>query len=394
MRPQHRARLEQEAARRDAHRLAAVARDCESAGIGRNCLLLRLSSLPPDLRRPHHLRLAREALDPLLLSADRAQRFSLPNDDVVVVWRGPAADALDASRRALVKMFDDADAEMPPVDQLWREMDLPAHGDHVLALVGECLSPARLPALAAMPLQALDAAALASLETVLAHADLARFARRRPVCRRASDGRFQIEWELRTLSVDDLCAELTPGRHPKTTPWLFRRLLRTVERRQLALLAAAEELRAAGPFGIDLTVASILAPEFLRFDAALPQRLRGRVTLGVQPEDIVDDLSAFRFARDFARLRGYRLLLRLPDCGLLPAMPPARLGLDLVEIAWSRRAVELPTDLLDDEAGRAVLTGADSAEALAWARSFNIALFEGRAVAPGRPAATALPAAK
>jgi len=374
------------AARHDANRLAALARDCEAAGIRRRCVVVRLSCLPPELRKPHHVRLARDALDPLL-SADRALRFMLPNHDIAVAWRGAFDTLLTASRDAVTGMFDDVDAAMPAPDLFWRVLELPDDADVLRALIAESLADGGRAAAVASPAMPLDAAAVAALEAALSHADVARFARRRAICRRGPDGRFHTAWELRTLSVEELCAELAPGRGTRAEPWLFRRLLRTLDRRLLVLLASANELRAAGPFGLDLNVASILAPDFLRFDAALPLSLRGRVTLGLEPADILDDLPSFRFARDFARVRGYRLLLRLPDCSLLPALPPVRLGLDLVEIAWSRAATTLPIDLIEQEGGRIVLTGADTVDALAWARAFDITLFQGRAVVPGRRAA-------
>ena len=109
-RPGRRTEADDTAARQDANRLAALVRDCEAAGIRRRCLMLRLSLLPSDLRKPHHLRLARDALDPLL-SADRAQRFILPNHDIAMVWRGTADLLLDASRRAVTAMFADVDVE-------------------------------------------------------------------------------------------------------------------------------------------------------------------------------------------------------------------------------------------------------------------------------------------
>jgi hypothetical protein len=367
--------------RQDAHRLAAVARDCEVAGIARRCLLLRLSILPRDLRKPHHLRLTCEALDPLL-SADRAQRFILPNDDIAVVWRGAAEALLAASMRAVTSMLADADTAMPSPETLWRLFDLPTEAEALRRLVAATLSDG--PAHEVRHGDPLDAAALAALETTLAQADVARFARRRIVCAAADDGRFQLGWEARYLAADDICAELAEGRAAHSDPWLYRRLARTLDRRLLALLGASQELRAAGPFGLDLGVASVLGADFLRFDTALALSLRGRITLAFEPADILTDLQAFGFARDFARARGYRLLLRLPEYRLLPVLPVARLGLDLVEIPWSRAAVALPTDLLEREAGQMILSGADTAEALVWGWAHRIAWFEGRAVAPGQ----------
>jgi hypothetical protein len=369
-------------ARQDAHRLAALARDCGATGVRRRCLILRLSCLPADLTRPHHLRLAGEALDPMLL-ADRAQRFLLPNNDIAVVWRGTAEALLAASQNAVRAMLSDTDPAIPGPDRLWRVLDLPEDADTLRALAIASLSDPTAAA-GASPGVPLDPAALAALEAALAHADVARFARRRAVCTREADGAFRLAWELRTLALDELCAELAPGRDARAEPWLYRRLARTLDRRLLALLAATGELRAAGPFGLELAVGSVLSAEFLRFDAALPHGLRGQVTLGLEPADMFADLPAFVFARDFARARGYRLLLRAAAGTLLPVLPAARLGMDLAELPWSEGTMALPTDLLDEAAERLVLVGADSAEAVAWGRANGIRLFEGRAAPPAR----------
>ncbi len=368
----------------DAHRLAALASDCEATGIARRCLVLRLSLLPNDLRKPQHLRLARDALDPLL-SADRAQRFILPNDDIVMVWRGSADGPLAASRNAVTQMFADTDAEMAEVLGLWLMLDLPADIAALRDVIATSLDENSVPPTEKPRAAPLDAAALAVLEATLAQADVARFARRRVVCIAGTDSKFRPAWEVRYLAADELCAELAGGRAARAEPWLYRRLARTLDRRLLALLAANQELKDARPFGLDLDVASILGPDFLRFDTALPQLLRGRVTLGLQPADILADLAAFLFARDFARARGYRLMLCLPDSDMLPVLPMAKLGLDLVEITWSPAALMVPAELIEREAGHMVLAKADTAEAIAWGQSHGIALFEGRAALPGMP---------
>jgi len=183
-----------------------------------------------------------------------------------------------------------------------------------------------------------------------------------------------------------LSAELVPNRAVRADPWLFARLTRILDRRLLALLADPNELRNAGPFGLDVNVASVLAAEFLRFDSALPQGLRGRVTLGLLPGDILADPAAFLFARDFARARGYRLMLRLDAADLLTVMPIDRLGLDLLQLHWSRQLLTVHPALLEPVAARVVLTLADSAESVSWGRVQGIRLFSGRAAAPGRVA--------
>ena len=182
---------------------------------------------------------------------------------------------------------------------------------------------------------------------------------------------------------------LAPERDLRADRWLYRRLTRTIDRRMLALLAVPEEVRTAGPFGLDLNVASILSPAFLRFDAGLPAALRGQPVLGLSPEDVIADPSSFLFARDFARARGYRLMLRGITAGLLDAFPLRRTGLDLLQLCWSPELARLERSAALPEPARIVLTGADDAEALGWGREHGIALYQGTAVvlpsAPVRP---------
>ena len=175
------------AARQDAHRLAALALESAVTGVQRRCLLLRLSRLPSALTRSHHIRLAAEALDPLL-SADRAQRFLLPNRDIAVVWRGAADLLLSACRAAVMAMFADAEVELPPMDLLWMVVDLPVEAEPLRELALASLADPASIGLGAEPGVPLDAAALAALEIALVHADVARFARRRTVCARDEDG--------------------------------------------------------------------------------------------------------------------------------------------------------------------------------------------------------------
>ena len=233
------------------------------------------------------------------------------------------------------------------------------------------------------PTDPLDPPALAALEAALAQADVASFVRRRQICERLPDGGFRLRWEKRALvGGRDRRDTGARDRAMQADPWLFRRLTRTLDRRMLVLLSAPEELRGAGPFGLNLNVASILSPEFLRFDAVLPGALRGHVVIDLLPADIMADPAAFLFARDFARDRGYRLLLHGITADLLEVFPLRRIGLDLLRLHWSPELARLDPDQALPDAAHTVLSRADTAEALAWGRDQGIVLYQGRAVVP------------
>jgi hypothetical protein len=364
--------------RDDAAALIARVAASAASGVARRALVLRLSALPRALTRPHHLRLARAALDPLRM-ADRAETFDLPNSDIAVVWRGGGDAALLACLAHIAELFADTEtAGLRPRD-VCQVLELPEQAE-VLVRIAD---PGRTPATTTPPAvnaPALDPAGLAALEQVLAHADVARFVRRRPVHAIRADGSIRLAWEHRYLSIAELGRELAPGAALDAAPWLLRRLARTLDARLLALLAAPGELHGAGPFALDLGIASILGRAFLRFDAVLPAALRGAVVLGVQAPDVLADLPAFVFARDFVQTRGYRLLLHAPGPEVGPVLSLPRLGLDLLQLRFSRTQATAAPELAGAQPAQVVLGAADSAQAVAWGRRHGIALFEGPGV--------------
>ena len=368
--------------------LLGLVRDCATAGVSRRVLLLRPELLPLRLAQPHHLRLARVALEPLM-TAERARAHDLPNGRLAVSWRGDASALLQQSLTALEHLFGETfRIGLAAPQNLVRLFDVPEEGPALLAAAGleeEAESPPRphLTAASAVSLPPallpLDAAALQAMEGQLATADMARFARRKPVCR-LDGGHVRLAWEKRFLSISELTATLAPGRSAHADPWLFRRLTRVLDRRMLALLAAPHELRGAGPFSLNLNVASVLSPDFLRFDAAVPSALQGRVVLDLLPADVLADPAAFIFARSFARARGYRLLLRNVTATLLPLLRLQQMELDFVQLRWSPALVGIDPAALQAGTARWVLSQADEPAALQWGHDRGISLVQGRAV--------------
>lgn len=393
----------------DRDALATLVADCRSSGVGRRVLLLHADRLPPAMSRPHHLRLAREALLPLE-GATRARLYDLGTDRVAVSWRGDDAGVLNRALALFAHLIADAPAGTPSLSELIAIYDLPKDGPALLASLGATTLPASPDAAPPPPLlprarAPLDAPALAGMEAALVQADVSRFARQRPVWRvggaGASDdaaegrrelapkGAQELAWYKRHLSVTELTAELAPGCDPYAEPWLFHRLTRTLDRRMLSMLSVPGELRSgSATFSINLNVATIVSPEFLRFDMLLPAGLRGRVILELLPADIVADPAAYLFARSFVRQRGYRLLLRDVEAELLPMLSLDRFDPDYVALRWAE-SLPSPGVLSLPRPERIVLSRADTQDAVRWGAAQGIRLFKGRALA-----ATAVGAAR
>ncbi len=368
----------------DTDALCEIIRQSERSLAPRRAALLHVDRLPAALSKPHHVRLARQALESLA-GADRAQSFELSRGRVAILWRGSGGAEIDRTREALSHLLaGQKEGGAPALGELLTIYDLPGDAAWLLDELAETAKPER-PAGGKAPL---DMKLLMSLEANLAQADLSGYARWRSVMilppavrlsREAGHG-ARLAWEERYFAMHEIAAGLCPERHLRGDPWLFRRLTRTLDSRLLAMLSAPLELRGSGTFAINLNMATILSPEFLRFDDALPLVLRGEVILNLRAADILSDPATFAFTRNFTRARGYRLSLAGASPGLLRFFDVAAAGLDYVQLP-------LAQELRDDpDAGRClassdvsvVLTGLDRPSDLRWATERGFRLGRGR----------------
>jgi hypothetical protein len=236
--------------------LADLLRKTELAGTQRRALLLHTDRLPPALARPHHQRLARDAIAGLA-SADRAQHFELSRGRVVIVWRHRGGRELDIAMAALEHLLSDLpDGQVFPPGQLVTLYDLPEQAEWLLDEIRDKGEPsAGATPEAALPL---DLTALVRLEHSLAQAEISRFIRWRPVFRIVGGAPLPA-WEERYIAAHEIGENLCPDYRIKANRWLFNRLTRSFDRRMLAILSGPQELRDSGPFALNLNLATIAA---------------------------------------------------------------------------------------------------------------------------------------
>jgi len=347
--------------------LADLLRKTELSGTQRRALLLHTDRLPAALAKAHHQRLARDAIAGLA-SADRAQHFELSRGRVVIVWRQRGGRELETALAALEHLLSDLpDGQVFPPGQLVTLYDLPEQAAWLSDEINDKGGPAHSTPEAALPL---DLTALVRLEQSLTQAEISRFIRWRPVFR-LGGGAPVPAWEERYIAAHEIAENLCPDYRIKANPWLFNRLTRSFDRRMLAILSGPQDLRDCGPFALNLNLATILAPEFLRFDAALPVALRGAVTLNLTAADILGDPPTFAFARNFVRTRGYKLLLRQASATLLSLFDVGAADLDFVHVALTPELTANPDGLrlLLPPAVMPVLTSVSSPSAMEWAQT-------------------------
>ena len=368
--------------------LAALARETVSAEVARRALLLDIRHLPPPRRRPAQMALLREAFDPLRRSA-RIRVFDMPNGDVVAV-APPPAPQLDETRARLLALLDPGEAKDAITD-----LRLPDEAAALLAAVERALglqATARQAEEARPGLPALVADGLAAAEQRVAAADIEALVRREWVCRIVADGTPEPVWEERRVRLEAVAESLLPGQDLDAAPWLRRRLRRTLDRRLIAAVTRAEEMRGMRALALPLALESATGPEFLRLDALLPVALRGALTVLVEAAELLADPDAAALARRWLGLRGHRLGIELAAPEAAALFPPARSGHQALRLTWSEalpgigsEAAETLRKALAVGPGQVVLAGVDRPAAIAWGWEMGISLFQGRLVEQRRP---------
>lgn len=365
---------------RDALAVATLARESAASGMERRVLLLRLSALPDELRREHHLRLLREALHPLLRPT-RARLYELPSGDMVAA-APPPGEHLDLVAATMRRLLSDDTA-------LTEELRLPEQAAALLDLVAGALGLSAAPTELTPPAaqgRPPTAAEVLGAEAALARADLEVHLRSQTVCSVAqgADGPEPL-WQDHSLALGALAEALLPGCDLSATPWLHRRLRSRAERRLLALWSRPEELRGFNPRGLSLLPASVLEEEFQRFDRLLPARARAQLTIGFALADILADPAGFGLALRLLALRGYPTALDGLGVAELPLLTPGLFGLDGLRLRFSRGWLELDATAkaqlercLPAERARVVLAGVEAPAAIAWGWERGITRFQGR----------------
>lgn len=315
----------EQAGERAARRLAAIAHQSALAQVGRHVLLLRLSRLPRDWSRPHHLRLAREAVFPLS-TAQRAEMLDLPNRDLAIVWRGEAP--LATCLRDLGALFEGA--EGTDVADLY---DLPEHAETVAAAAAASLRhrAAAPQAPAPPPRLALDAPRTARLEAAIAPLDIGGFVHASTLADATPGTRWRT-WTRLGVDLPGLIETLLPGADASDATETRPRLA-AVAAERLLLHLEDEASRPTEPFTVTLPPLAVLGPYFRRFDACLAPEIAPRVMIGFDLLDVAADPAAYLLARDRLHARGHKVLLSIPT-GVAPdVLDMPALGPDRVETA-------------------------------------------------------------
>jgi hypothetical protein len=364
---------------------------------------IHLSRLQGHNRREHHVRVAVNTFEELVKQFD-GQIFHLMNHDIVFVCKGARAEAVDEAVLKLRYLFSEDPLTRLADDQtgggfctwylLAQDYDAFLSMARRVHELGEAhrAESRRLQGLAQREQRVvkrpLAPADLARLVEALANTDISSMVRGQEICAMTATDAPQPVFRELYVSIDDLEETLLPGVSLTADPWLFQHLTQVLDRRMLAHVLK-EEQGGQASFSLNLNVATVLSGDFQRFDQGIGLGVRGRLVIEVQQVDIVADMAAYLFARDYLRERGYKICLDGLTHLTLPLVERERLGIDLIKLAWNGEAwPSMRPEALGDlerhirAVGRAriILTRCDSEGALDLGQRLGISLFQGRYV--------------
>jgi hypothetical protein len=369
---------------------------------GRRAIHIHLSQLRAYNRRGHHIRIAVNTFEFIVKQMD-GQIFALSNADVIFVCKGADIAAIDEAVMRLRHLFND-DPLTQDVDEHQKSRfcswyDLERQYNDFLAIVQALYDEdqkrsRRLAAIngpgqpgQAVELPPLSPHRLGELVDAISRADLSNIMRRQAVCAILPGAPPQPVFRELYISIDELRAIAMPGYNIASDRWLFQHLTQTLDQRMLQLLMKNDDRAIASGFSVNLNVATLLSDRFLAFDANLKSATRGTVIFELQMIDIFSDLSAYLFARDFVKERGYRVCLGGVTDLTMPFIDRERLGLDMIKIVWNPDMLGSGREAKRDELrkliasfgrARTILCRCDSEEAVTTGQSLGICLFQGR----------------
>lgn len=373
---------------------------------------LHLSQLKPHNRRHYQLRIAASEFDGLLRRFS-GELFQLHNGDIVYLWQGGTFEDVDQVVLRLRYLFSD--------DPLTGTADAEVAGEAEVELAGDGDDAAAAPTkfccwfdlerdydsfrfqiedyVAAMQSgegaggqtagEPLDPARLAKIEVNLATMDLSGVLRRQAVCAVLPQTQPQPLFTEIHVAIGELASTLVPGVDLAADTWLFQRLAESLDRRLLTSLIRGDGGVPETPTSINLRLATLLSPEFLKFDHEYRRAAPGPVIIELQLIDIFAELGAYLFIREFVRDRGYLICVDGLHYLHLPLIDRKRLGADLVKMIWSHDLIDSLSEMQHNElkaaikrAGfdRVILCRCDSSEAVEWGQSMGIRLFQGHYV--------------
>ncbi|MEO5336011.1 MAG: hypothetical protein H7841_03810 [Magnetospirillum sp. WYHS-4] len=363
---------------------------------------IHLSDLKSSNRKPHFIRVARRAFEPLEHSYD-ATLFRLSNQDLVLSCRDVPVDEVDQVMVKVRSLFSEdplAGCEEGSLEDhfstwydLAQEEDFANFKEAIadIAAKAEALRKEQERAEKAadnnrgMTGEPLTPKNLAAINQELLATRLSDLIRQQPAMRILPPNQGEILFREYFVSMADLQGRVAQNVNLFSSTWLFHYLTETVDKRMLVIIGRRDFSKARDSVSINLNIATVLSQEFNHFHKTVADHAT-KVVIEIQLTDIFADLGLFHFARESLQARGYRVLIDGITPLTLQFFDPSLLKADYVKIAWGPEfAGEAGGDRADEMRDlvnrigrdRMVLGRVDSEIAVRWGLGLGIQRFQG-----------------
>lgn len=253
-------------------------------GAARRVLLLRPAKLPGWPAAEDEVARLRAALDPVLALPGLVWN-DLPDGEALAIWR--------RGGEAEVSVVEAAMAGSPGVAAVFDVPEDLASLQLALAVIAAEHGHAAPSVASGPPATPITLEDVVSVERVIGQVELLDRLTSMAVWSFGEGGEKTRAMQSLGLDLQGLLDVLVPGRTLAPEPRLRARLARVAHRRILAQLAASHERASGGTITVPSGSETVLSPEFARFDASLPARLRGRIMLEIPLSEAVGCVERF-----------------------------------------------------------------------------------------------------
>ncbi|MDR3437493.1 EAL domain-containing protein [Telmatospirillum sp.] len=234
----------------------------------------------------------------------------------------------------------------------------------------------------------IDVAVLARIKEEIHRIDIAPMLFNQPVYSIGEQHKPVVMFHEIYMSIAILEDKFCPGQSLTSRKGLFTDLTEELDIVVLRILAEPADRGIRRKMSINVNIATLASPTFVKFDAELPPDARQGVVLEINKTDVFENMRLYRELVPFLRERGYRILLDGLSFYNVAAIDFAGIDCDFAKIFWSGEASSLSEDvanriyakLREREMPTFLLGRCDTAESIRFAKAAGIHLVQGRLV--------------
>lgn len=363
-------------------------------------LELRLSALRPYNSTPQHVRAVRKFLMPLRQRFD-ASIFQLATGDIFILMLCPDIGEAKPVLLNILNLFADDPliankGEAQALNALSPVYDLEINYEATQARIAALLAQGRDVRMDAgsdvpvrQPLNIVSPQQITEIERVIKTANLANLMRRQSACVISPRLSPSPVFHELFFSTSDLAQLITPGYDITSNKGLFQHLTGMFDQRMLILLMDRSYRGALRNASINLTLKTVLTPEFFDFDHETNVKDRGSLAIELPFVDVMGEPSEFLFVQKTLHGLGYKVILDGVRHEALPLIDRDLLGVDMVKVVWQpslkdhadgSRGENLRAAVQRIGRDRICFCRVDAHEAIEAGRKMGVSLFQGRLI--------------